>query len=298
MMNRIIDIWHNTRELVGLLTAERAGNLDRLDALVSSRLSALAGDSILARLSTIGYQCAIFDTPGPFSITMPSGVSLVYVSGCAAGSGAARANTTYGGGGGGAGILKLPLIVASNKIISGVIGQRGTNVSNTATTEGTTATGVAGTTTTINGLVIPVGGAGKAQYSSTSNGNYASGGEGGSWGQANLFQRFNGETYSTSTSTASHASCKQHSRYQEYFCEGGDGGIGSFVTPTTAGFSFLNGSVAGLGGVCPLLGIASALSATLARNGCGGSITGTSSNQNIPPGDGLILLEWFGVPAS
>jgi len=136
MMNRIIDIWHNTRDLVGLLTAERAGNLDRLDAKISSRLS---DDSAKEYINTLlediiksknTWNKKLLTTPGTFSFVIPDDVYLVFASLSGAGGGAGYYSAGSGSGGGGAGIIDLPMSVSPGQSLTGVIGSGGTGDTN------------------------------------------------------------------------------------------------------------------------------------------------------------------------
>jgi hypothetical protein len=134
------------KTLIDRLTATRAANLDevtaarmaRLDATISSRadgsvFTSTVAARIDANISTAGRQLKKqVWTSGSGNWTVPTGVHVVYVSGCGGGGGGGSGNASSsvdaggGGGGGAAAGHRVPLHVVPAASVAYAVGAAGT----------------------------------------------------------------------------------------------------------------------------------------------------------------------------
>ena len=176
MNGQLNNIFGLVKDFWGLITPERAANLDNLDAAVSSLLSNNGAawhfeqslSAIANVLNNLERQVVeVFNTAGNHTFTVPNNaLPLIWVSLCGGGGGSVYYSNYRYGGGGAAAILDFPVYVSPGQIIPFSVGAGGT-YGNTPTVYGV-VNGGAGTMTSFLNLGAAAGGAAVAYTGSTS----------------------------------------------------------------------------------------------------------------------------------
>ncbi|WP_277966737.1 glycine-rich domain-containing protein [Pantoea trifolii] len=243
-------------------------------ALASGQTATVIGDGTNVKMDAPPVRLAKLTSSGSF--TVPSGVTTLYVSGCAGGGGggggsssmtSSSASTCGGGGGAGESTVKAPIAVTSGQVINYIIGGAGTG-GNGGATGSSGSSGTSGGNTTFGSLLTLTGGAG---------------GGGGNYGTATVSGGAPGVGYPNGG--AGMSSVVTGSNFVMYslggagggtaYGGGGPAGMGAGGTATAGVSAFGYGAAGGGGGT---------FIATT-----GGSSTGLKGGNGAP---GLLIIEW------
>jgi len=271
-MWNLVGLGSQVKALLDRLTSTRAGYLDRLDATISSRASAsnwtAALASQLSAVDGISLRSKTYMADGSFVV--PTGVTLLFVSGCGGGGSGATDGTSAGGGGGAGGGRRVPIPVTAGETLTVDIGAGGAGVTG-ANSDGNDGNPSEITNSSSRKLISFPGGSG-----GLSNG---SGGAGG-WSTATTFDA------------------------ASMLIQGGDGGnvssAGHSVVWNYKGTGATNGggggaSIFGDGGNAASSGSGEVM--TEAAHGYGGGSGGVSSSGTSRDArSGFLTIEWAGVP--